>query len=691
MERRTAEEPNNMIIKKMFSYASADHKSYLNYQAFSDIAAVFIDFMRCNKSMDNPTRWVCNAPMGHGKTTVLKSLCRYIITENISNREKKGLLIVIREKGEGKNIADTLLELGERYRGKIKYITSDNRVDISSAEIRGAQIVIITHARLKQLVLGCGDINAYSQWEVSVKDRYNTIFIPRHIIIDEMPDFENTSVFDIGATNNCIKWFDSIIRLPEMMGLINAEEIQLYRKLFNGVFNEYTYDATKDTTYQFINNETSKDKQESITKFYELVDGIGDLQNKVTLATYTDFIHYRKLLYEDEAGKVYQQYYDRSGEKIIVADFVPYDNIQQQYYSKENQKYEYCMANILILDGTGKYGTACYKHANFEPRFVKNYNDYTRLTLHHRDINTSSEARGKAETVLKEILYDFISLQKEKKDIFLLPAKSDIPFLLKQSVLSEKNFKALTIDEKAKDGDTRFHILNTRGKNDIKDVTDMYMTCLPRKSALTFATLAVALYGTKVDIRLRSNINDDDPTKCEDAQWFNDMRVEILFLLDLAAELLQIIHRTALRKINSKEKINIYIAFEDIKEEEKDICRMFRMMSAYFTSGMKHMEKDAKYTYEAVYNGSIYGRNKKIEKFASDIKIFLKTQGLKEVKLSKTTLGQNGKNIIQFLKIHNNWSENKEAIIKRFELSGLKLEQRSKRIKVFRIIENEVQ
>ncbi|NBL00274.1 MAG: hypothetical protein EOM50_20145, partial [Erysipelotrichia bacterium] len=587
-------ESKKEIIKKMFNYASDEHKAYLKYEAFTEIASVFVDFMRCEKSIDKPTRWVCNAPMGHGKTTVLRSLCRYIITENILAKEKKALLIVIREKGESKKIADALLDLGEKFQGKIKYITSDNRVGISSTEIGRTQIVIITHARFKQLVLGCGDINSYSQCEVKEKtgawgvvpskDRYDTILIPRHIIIDEMPDFENTSVFDIGSTNNCIKWFDNIVRLPEMIELISVEEIQSYRKLFNGIFNDYDYDKTQDTTYPFINNNVPEKKKEIIEKFFDLADGIEDLQNKVTLDTYADFIHYRKLLYEANAGKIYRQYYNRGGEKIIVSDFVPYDNIQQQYFSKTSKEHERCLANILILDGTGKYGTPCYKRANFEPRFVKNYNDYTRLTLHHRDINTSSESREKTDTVLKEIMYDFISLQKQKKDIFLLPAKSDIPFLLKQGVLTEKNFKALTIDEKSKESDTRLHLLNTRGKNDIKDVTDMYMTCLPRKSALTFATLAVALYGTQVDIRLRSNMDDDDPMKSKETQWFNDMQVEILYLLNLVAELLQIIHRTALRKIKSKEKINIYIAFQDIKEEEKDISRMFEMMRSYFTS-----------------------------------------------------------------------------------------------------------
>lgn len=175
-------------------------------------------------------------------------------------------------------------------------------------------------------------------------------------------------------------------------------------------------------------------------------------------------------------------------------------------------------------------------------------------------------------------------------------------------------------------------------------------------------------------------------SKNENAQWFNDDRVELLYLVELVAELLQIIHRTALRKIKSNENINIYIAFEDIKNEDEDICRIFQMMRAYFTSGMKEMGKDARYTYLEVYNGSIYGRNKKIEKFASEIIKILEAHDVCEIKLSKKTLGEVGKELIQFFKDNDNWNNNKDAIIDRFEKNGLHLFVKSERVKVFSII-----
>lgn len=694
MGNNTQEEQSKWVIRKMFNYASDNHKSYLNNNAFNEIASVFLEFIRAEKSVGNPTRWVCNAPMGHGKTTVLRSLCRYLIEEHTYPRNKKALLIVIREKGEGKFIADELCKLNEKYKGKVKYVTHDNKADISSADIKRAQIVIITHARFKQLVLGCGDINTFSQWDIREKanyfgevpknEQYNIIHIPRSIIIDEMPEFENASVFDIGASDNCISWFDNIVKLPDMIKLISDNEVQKYRKLFNGIFNNYTNNETTDTTWKFINNKIPKEEIELIDNFYSLVDGLEDIKNKIDLEMYTDYIHFRKLLYEDGVGKIYRQYYDRSGEKIIVADFVPYDNIVQLYLPRDKKVHTICKANILILDGTGKYGTACYKKANFKSRFVKNYNDYTRLTLHHRDINTSSYSRSKEETVLKEIVCDFINLQKKRKSIFLLPAKNDIPFILKQKVLSDTNFRSLTVDEQNSENNNRLHILNTRGKNDIKDTTDLYLACLPRKSALYYSVRAVAVYGAEnVDIRIRSKINDEDTTKSQDLQWFNDDKVEILYKMDLAAELLQIIHRTALRKINSKTPVNIYIAFEDIKDEDEDVGKIFRMMRAYFTAGFRLMENDAKYTYEAVYNGSIYGRNRKIENYARKVKEYLEVQKLEEVKLSKGTLDDLGKEIIQFLKIHNNWNENKDAIMDRFAMNGIKIEQRSERVKVF--------
>ena len=58
---------NESIIKQMFNYASQEHQQYLHRQAFEDISNVFLDFIKQPHSKKNPTRWVCNAPMGHGK------------------------------------------------------------------------------------------------------------------------------------------------------------------------------------------------------------------------------------------------------------------------------------------------------------------------------------------------------------------------------------------------------------------------------------------------------------------------------------------------------------------------------------------------------------------------------------------------------------------------------------------------
>lgn len=699
MENKTLEEQNGWIIKKMFGYASEDHQNVLNKEAFKEIATIFLNFIHSPKSEDNPTRWVCNAPMGHGKTTVLKSLCKYVMGENTSPRNKKPLLIVIREKGEGKSIADELLKLSDKYHGKIKYITSDNKANIASSEIKRAQIVIITHARFRQLAMGCGDMDVYSQWEIREKanyfgvvpasEQYNTIFIPRSIIVDEMPEFINASTFDIGSSDNCIEWFDNLVEYKEIKDIVEEEKIQHYRTLFNGMFNKHTYNEKDETTYRFLNDSMKTEEIDEVNNFYDMVEGIDDLGNKIDFDTYKGYLQFKRLVYEDGAGKIYHQYYKKTSDKIIVAEFIDYANINQQFLPQDKKVHQACRANILVLDGTGRYSDVCYKKANFEPHIVRNYNDYTRLTLHHRDINTSSHSREKEETVLNEILFDYQSLKKKNDTLFLLPAKNDISFFIKKNVLSEENVNALTHDETVIDDDNILHILNTRGKNKLKDVTDLYLTCLPRKSAAYYATIAIAVYGSKnVDIRLRNRLSDDDPERNKDSQWFNDDNVELIYKLDLAAELLQILHRTALRKINSKTNINIYMAFEDITDEDEDICRVFRMMRAYFTSGRKHMENDSKYTYEAVYNGSIYGRNQKIEMFSNQIKQYLYENESEKIKLSKNTLGDLGVNIIQFFNIHKNWEKNKEAIIDRFAMNGIKVDQKSPRIKMIELIVN---
>ena len=52
-------------------------------------------------------------------------------------------------------------------------------------------------------------------------------------------------------------------------------------------------------------------------------------------------------------------------------------------------------------------------------------------------------------------------------------------------------------------------------------------------------------------------------------------------------------------------------------------------------------------------------------------------------------LGEVGKELIQFFKANDNWNNNKEAIVDRFEKNGLCLLVKSERIKIFSVIEPE--
>ncbi|EOP02074.1 hypothetical protein ICS_05708 [Bacillus cereus BAG2O-3] len=57
-------------ISKMYKYLKEDHEKNINRYAFNDISKILLECENAYLNRKN-VKWVCNASMGHGKTTAL--------------------------------------------------------------------------------------------------------------------------------------------------------------------------------------------------------------------------------------------------------------------------------------------------------------------------------------------------------------------------------------------------------------------------------------------------------------------------------------------------------------------------------------------------------------------------------------------------------------------------------------------
>jgi hypothetical protein len=201
------------------------------------------------------------------------------------------------------------------------------------------------------------------------------------------------------------------------------------------------------------------------------------------------------------------------------------------------------------------------------------------------------------------------------------------------------------------------HLLNTIGKNILKDRTAIYLTCLPRRNADYYKQIAIALFGN--DVMLHVN-NETDKYN-----WFQDEKLEMVYRSELYAELLQIIHRTALRKINNKEPIYIYMAYDEEKDDTRFASFTIEPISLNLT---KIFLKGAHLLpTHYIVDMSLYGRDKKIEAFA---KMIYETINKNKIELP-VSVGKVNKQFRIWLKDH--WNNKHNEINMIFKDYGLKI------------------
>jgi hypothetical protein len=355
---------NQEIVNELLGFLSKEHKSNLNIHAFTDISNVFLELVgeyreQFEKYMENrkeeqqieiePVSWVCNASMGHGKTTVLTSFLKWLVSEK-RPKFKIPVLLAIREN----NMADEIFrELKEFDDNCVLRLDKDTKMELEQY-VPFYQIVIITHARLKQLTLGYGNMQQYRLWKQYPMNLFTqgeailegNIIAKRNrlLIIDEKPDFVNSSIFDIGSEDNAVDWFD---KLSDCLKLDPMKSQAIKTQISNLIANELAENLGHVTTALVPNDEL---KTKRVKHLVSILKEIEENAKGYDFQFMEKLKAFKKMLFNDGVARI-DEYKVRGkvGRKIMYAERVDYTKFK---------------LNMLVLDGTSQLTNSSTKSLN---------------------------------------------------------------------------------------------------------------------------------------------------------------------------------------------------------------------------------------------------------------------------------------------------------------------------------------
>lgn len=543
-------ENRNEICKKMFEYLDNEIQGNIHPDAFKEISNVFLDLYDeyhtqsiqyyNNEVQNDKVSWVCDASMGHGKSTVLECFLKWLIDEH-NPRQRVPVLLVIREKLEAEKLA---VQLNKFKSNSCLKLDADNK-ETMEGYVNLYQVIIITHSRLDNLALGMGKKPLYKVWEQyqSIDWAFGGLSVPnlinkRHrlLIVDEKPTFKNAATFDVGQIHNSLKWFDAIIK-SEDADPRAVQSIRTYIMLL--MLEQLEKNTTTVTTALASKLDKNTERHKNLMKLIGSAIKDRKLSDRDEFKTMKLFC---KLLRKDGVGRI-DHYTEGSnvGMKIIVSEIIDYKKVG---------------LNMLVLDGTCNANMIQYKLSAISFKNVRNYNNYARLTLYQRGIKTTLSARTKkSESVQETISNDIKKLRQIYGDnMFIIPLDSDIEKYRKFEAFPKSHQEYYEDTKTSK----KIHLLNTIGKNYLLNFKSLYLTSLPRMHADFYKEIGIAFYGE--DLKLEFNEDGNS------INWFEDKRLNDIYIGMIYSEILQIIHRSRLRIIETShlnDEVNIFMAFDD--------------------------------------------------------------------------------------------------------------------------------
>lgn len=518
----------------------------INIDTFKQCVEIYYNFII---GTNNERKLVLDAKPGHGKTTALYCLVNYMI-----NHSECPLLLVFKEIEQQTKFEEFLLKLNPIELVKRKILNVNQEENNINSVNESIQIISITHARLENLIIG-NQFGLNKSKEDIKKITEISFSEKRKIIIDEEPNLFYFEEFRVDDKS----WIDEelIKKAYNPSSKMNYKIRIQYRDTFTyntALFQTYircmiqlliVQEQLANTgikTKALIEHQPHRDR-DTFNDFFDKIE------KKIESSTIFDskfikrFMSFKKLYYKNDAG-FFTPEQDKNPKTIIVADKLNFDLLD---------------SDILIMDGTASYFPNKYYALGFQLCHVEDYINYSRVGIILRNVNTSSSSRTSNNNFEEQILHDISEAKSEFKldDIPYIPTKANAD-KFKVKIEENSTYDNMTYVFK--------HIFNTRGSNELKDFSSLYLTALPIKPPNYYRSFASVLYGKDMNYKLR-NSNDEVDENYQKAKnhkkntgWFFDERIQEIYVMDILNELIQIIMRTDLRNLYSDKQIKIFIA-----------------------------------------------------------------------------------------------------------------------------------
>jgi hypothetical protein len=503
---------------------------------------------------------LCGLP-GHGKTTALK----YHIKQEIAqSHSKKHPYLLVFNNNDTMNDFFTEVNQFANQHGKKYSVLAVNEQNLEQYKLvlGQYQVIFILQQRLRDLAIGFGDYHSfmkYKQENYYWGDKPNTIdktTVHRTIIIDEMPDFFNKEVFDIGSENNAVDWFDTFSNNTNENQL-SSDDKNKGRLYISKLITRELHSIGRSTKRLIRSIEATQTEKELIS----ILDSLN--KSNTDNKSVNRFKWFMKLLNEDDTGSINQT---SKKTNILCSSFIDYKSF----------------GNILVLDGTSNLTHTIYERAGFKLKLIHNYHRYIeRLFFEWGKINTSSRKRSNEKSEIREqIAENIIEKRNKGLNILAIPSKGDINFYISVGAITPEQQEKFFLGRQLEGDSLAINLHNVTGKNDLSSYNHIALLNLPIMQPDEYRLQAIAMYGTDTDLRLVKELDKEEQSLHKN-KWFVDSHLQNLFQEHQKAELSQIIHRSSIRNINSDEMVTIHL-YHNKKQMNELLKGVFQLTDENF-------------------------------------------------------------------------------------------------------------
>jgi len=482
---------------------STEYIKSIHKKATQNILDEIVNFIKDSKNK------VVQAYPGHGKTTALPLLSNLIFKE----KQNIGLLFVVKEI---EHMDSLFKSLPKRYR-KVLYVNNENLSDVWK-QIQQTQIVIITHARFQELAVEhhrLGNLDPFTNWRGQ----------KRYIIVDEMPEMFDSFIFQLTDQR---KWMNDWLEANEEY--THVDRVKIRHLVFTAFKNKISKTTSIQTGEPLLSEIENKDDKAILEDFLATVEK--NIYEITSFKSRSIFRWFKKLCEKQDVGYMDKERYDNE-QKIICSKKIDYQKLG---------------CPILILDGTAFVVKFLYE-ADYYLKSLPNWTLSERLNIYHHNINTSKQKRTNySRKTYKTISNEIMHLRNHGRDPFILAYKDDYKYYKQEGLIEE--------DDPLYD---KINIVTTASKNYLANYNDLYLGALPILPPAQYKAAAIALYAdNQRPLDLGMNLVQ--------GQWFNDSRIEKVYLSFVLREIIQIIYRSNIRNLSEPKdsKVNIYIATKHV-------------------------------------------------------------------------------------------------------------------------------